>query len=102
VKELDQVVVGAKFHGFYGAVHHVVGTHHEDDRGGVDLLHAAEDFHAVNAGKYDVEQSEIGLFLGEDGERDLTGSRGEDFKAPRKPRETVRSVRSSSSTTSTE
>jgi hypothetical protein len=78
---LDEVVEGAELHGFNGAVDHVVGSHHQDDGGGVGLLEAAEDFDAVDAGENDVEQGEVGLLLGEDGESVFAGSGREDFKA---------------------
>jgi hypothetical protein len=56
VEWLDEVIVGSQFHGLHGAVHHVVGAHHQDDGRGVGSLHAAQHFHAVDAGKNDIEQ----------------------------------------------
>ena len=81
VEGLDEVVVGAELHGFDGAVDHVVGAHHEDDGGRVGFFQAAQDFDAVDAGKDDVEQGEIGLLLGEDGESVFAGGGCEDFEA---------------------
>ena len=78
---LDEVVVGAELHGFDGAIHHVVGAHHEDDSGGIGFFQAAEDFDAIDAGQNDVEQSEVGLLLGEDGQRVFAGGGCENFKA---------------------
>jgi len=78
---LDEVVVSAELHGFNSAVDHVVSTHHEDDGGGIGLLEAAKDFDAVDAREHDVEQCEVGLLLGEDGESVFAGSGCEDFEA---------------------
>ena len=60
---LDQVIKGAQLHGFYGTVHQVVSAHHEHDGVGIRLLHTTQHFYAVNAGKNDVEQSEIRFIL---------------------------------------
>jgi hypothetical protein len=78
---LDEVVVGAEFHGFDGAIHHVVGAHHEDDGGGIGFFQSAQDFDAIDAGQHDVEESEVGLLLGEQGQRIFAGGGRKNFEA---------------------
>src|SRR5262249_55231033 len=63
VKGLDEVVVGAEFHGFDGAINHSIRTHHDDDSVGRVLLDLAKDFDTVDAGENDVEEREFGMLF---------------------------------------
>ena len=81
MKRLDQVVVGAQLHGFYRAIHHVIGAHHENDAGGVSGLDPAKHFYAVDARKHDIQQRQIGFLISEDLEPLLTGGCGKHLKS---------------------
>ncbi len=56
VEGLDQVVIGAQLHGFDGAIHHVVGAHHDHDGRGRDFFCLPQNFDSVNARQNDIEQ----------------------------------------------
>src|SRR5581483_4259846 len=80
VEWLDEVVEGAQLHGFHRAVDHVVRAHHQDNRAGVRLLHAPENFNTVDTGENDIDEGEIRLFVSEDLESFLARGRSEDLK----------------------
>ncbi len=80
MERLNQIIVGAQLHRLHGPVDHVIGAHHQDDGGVVGLLHAAQDFHAIDPGQHDVEQGQVRLFSREHLQRVLTGGGRQDVK----------------------
>ncbi len=77
MKWLDEEVVGAQLHGFDGAIHHVIGAHHDDDHGRGNLLCLSQHLDPIDSRQHNVEQRQVGLLLGDDLQRLFAIASGE-------------------------
>jgi hypothetical protein len=63
IKGFAQIINGAAFHGFHGALDRPVGGDHDDGRIGLAFPDFGQKLQAVHAGHFKIDQVQIALFL---------------------------------------